>query len=334
MRVQNLPAILPWVIMINPRLLVHFRTVILHGNLRRAAEQLGISQPAITKSIKTLEAHIDAQLFTRSSRGLEPTPLGRALATHAEVIVSELLAAEATTAHFRGGSSRSVRMGVGPTFSDWLMPLAASVFRKRYPNTRLLVTVGLREPLQKKLSAGEIDFYVGRTESGNGNSTTEEVLFEDRLAVCCRPEHPLNTGRQINVEELAGFDWAFIHSQGDGLAQPELMRVFAKRGLGPPRTALETDSATLVYALVRESDVLCLRPTFSECKLESIGGLVELPVPDIFPTVPRAIMFRDPRGLSPVDMSMVGILREISSHLATGKIPEVQGRIIQPVISK
>jgi len=304
--------------MLNPRHLVHFRTVILHGNLRRAAEQLGISQPAITKSIKALEAQIDAQLFTRTNRGLEPTALGRALSSHAEVIVSELLAAEATTAHYRGGSRRSVRMGAGPTFSDWLMPLAASVFRRRFPTTRLLVTVGLRETLQKRLNAGEIDFYVARAESGSGNSATQEILFEDRLAVCCRPEHPLNSGRQIDVEELGSFDWAFIHSQGDGLAQPELMRVFAGRGLGPPKTALETDSATLVYALVRESNVLCLRPTFRGRKLDSIGGLVELPVPDIFPTVPRAIMFRDPRGLSPIDMAMVSILRDVATNLESG----------------
>lgn len=304
--------------MLNPRHLVHFRTVTLHKNLSRAAEQLGISQPAITKSIKALEAEVDAPLFTRTSHGLELTALGRALAAHAEVVVAELLAAEATTAHFRGGSRRTVRMGAGPTFCDWLMPLAARIFRRRFPTTRLLVTVGLRETLQKRLSAGEIDFYVGRADTESGASMTQEILFEDRLAVCCRPEHPLNTGRQIEVEDLGSFDWAFIHSQGDGLAQPELMRVFARLGLGPPKTALETDSATLVYALVRESNVLCLRPTFRGQQLDAITGLVELPVPDIFPTVPRVIAFRDPRGLSPIDMSMVGILREITANLAAG----------------
>jgi len=305
--------------MLNPRHLVHFRTVTLHKNLSRAAEQLGISQPAITKSIKALEAQIDAPLFTRTNHGLELTALGRELAVHAEVIFSELLAAEATTAHFRGGSRRSVRMGAGPTFSDWLMPLAASIFRRRFPTTRLMVTVGLRETLQKRLSVGEIDFFVAGVADRPGNSTTQEILFQDRLAVCCRPEHPLNTGREIKIEELACFDWAFIPSQGDGLAHPELMRVFAKLGLGTPKTALETDSATLVYALVRASNVLCLRPTFRGRKLEAITGLVELPVPQIFPTVHRAVFFRDPRGLSPSDMNMIGILREIATSFAAGR---------------
>lgn len=178
--------------------------------------------------------------------------------------------------------------------------------------------MGLRETLQKRLSVGEIDFYVGRADADGGTAMTQEILFEDRLAVCCRPEHPLNSGRQIEVEDLGSYDWAFIHSQGDGLAQPELMRVFARLGLGPPKTALETDSATLVYALVRESNVLCLRPTFSGQKLDAITGLVELPVPDIFPTVPRVIAFRDPSGLSPIDKSMIGILREITANLAAG----------------
>ena len=311
--------------MLNPRYLVHFRAVMLHGNLRRAAGQLGVTQPAISKSIRALEERIDAQLFVRSGRGLVPTPLAHALAAHAEVIAAELLAAEATTAHFRGGSRRSVRMGAGPTFSDWLMPAAAGVFRSRFPDARLLVTVGLRETLRKKLGAGEIDFYVGRAEAGSDNPGAQEFLFEDRLAVCCRPDHPLNHGRPIDVEELAGFDWAFIHSQGDGLAQPELMRVFTRRGLDPPRTALETDSATLVYALVRESNVLCLRPAFRDRKPGAVGGLVELPVPDIFPTVPRAIMFRDPHGLSSIDLAMVRILRDVAAGYSRDTSPAREG---------
>lgn len=299
--------------MLNPRHLVHFQTALRHGNLHRAARDLGISQPALSKSIQALEVQLDGKLFVRSSRGVEPTPLGTALSAHAGVIVSELLAAEAAAAHFRGGSRRSLRMGSGPTFCDWLMPAAIGEFRRRFPTTRLLVSINLRDVLQRRLMAGEIDFYVGRLDETNRVGTSHEVLYKDRLAVCCRSGHPLNHGRPVEVADLAEYEWAFIESQGAALARPQLLRVFMEHGLGPPRTALETESTTLVYALARESDVLCLRPVFAGRRSVSIGGLVELPVPASFPHITRAIIHRDPAGFTGTDLAMLGILHEVAT---------------------
>ena len=304
--------------MLNPRQLVHFQTALRHGNLHRAARDLGISQPALSKSIQALEAQLDGKLFVRSSRGVEPTPLGIALSAHAGVIVSELLAAEAAAAHFRGGSRRSLRMGSGPTFCDWLMPAAIGEFRRRFPTTRLLVTISLRDVLQQRLMAGEIDFYVGRLDEVNREGTAHEVLYEDRLAVCCRPDHPLNDGRSVEVADLAEYEWAFIESQGAALARPQLLRVFMDHGLGPPRTALETESTTLVYSLARESDVLCLRPVVAALGAGSVGGLVELPLPPIFPNITRAILYRDPAGLTGTDLAMLGILHEVATGAGAG----------------
>lgn len=284
-----------------------------HGNLHRAAEELGITQPALSKSIRTLEDQLDSQVLIRSSRGVEPTPLGKALSTHAGVILSELRAAEATAKHYRGGSRRSLRMGAGPTFCDWLLPAAIGEFRRRYPTTRLRVTVERADTLQQRLQAGEIDFYIGRVDGATREGSRREVLYVDRLAVFCRPGHPLNTGRPVEVEQLADYEWAFIASHDLGLQQPLLLRAFIERGLDPPKTALETESTTLLYALARNSDVLCLRPMVVDRKIGSIGGLVELPVPPIFPDITRAVIYRESGELASTDLAMLGILREIAS---------------------
>ena len=303
--------------MLNPRQLIHFQTALRHGNLHRAADELGISQPALSKSIQALEAQLDVKLFVRSARGVEPTPFGKAMSAHGEALVAELLAAEGTAAHFRGGFSRSLRMGAGPTFCNWLLPMAMREFRLRYPTTRVWISVSMRDDLARQLRAGDIDFYIGLANDDDRAGLRQDILYSDRLAVCCRPLHPLNHCGPVDVSELADFEWAFIRSQGRDLAHPELLKVFLENGLGPPKSAVETDSAALVYALVSQSDTLCLRPIPLGHRLESIGGLVELPVPPIFPRLARAITFRDPAGLTGADLAMVRILKEVTSGFET-----------------
>lgn len=299
--------------MLNPRQMIHFQAAARHGNLRRAAVELGISQPALSKSIHALEARLGVELLTRSTRGVETTAIGKALSAHGEVVAAELLAAEATLEQMRGGGAQSIRIGAGPTFADWLLPMAINRFRQRHPAIRVSVTVGLREQLLHALKTGSIDFFLGSAFESDTKGLRHEVLYSDRLAVCCRPGHPLSGRRTIELAELVEYDWAFIRLQKGGLAQEELLRALLAHGVKSPRTALESDSATLVFATVSQTDTLCLRPIPLGYRLHSIGGLVELSVPPIFQRQTRGLTYRVPSGLTAADRAMVRALKEITA---------------------
>ena len=90
----------------------HFLAVMEAGSLRAAARSVGVSQPAITKSIRQLEAQLGVQLVQRSARGAVATPAGKAFLARARIVQAELRKAVEDLGPFQGGASGSVAFGI------------------------------------------------------------------------------------------------------------------------------------------------------------------------------------------------------------------------------
>ncbi|RZJ09606.1 MAG: LysR family transcriptional regulator, partial [Haliea sp.] len=99
-----------------------FLAVNQHGSLQKAADVLAISQPAVSKTLKELEALLDVRLFERGRKGAVMTREGEAFARHAGASVSALREAVASVAQTRREGSAVVSIGVLPTVAPWLMP--------------------------------------------------------------------------------------------------------------------------------------------------------------------------------------------------------------------
>src|SRR5687768_341201 len=91
----------------------HFLAVVESGSVRNAARSVGLSQPALTKSIRTLEAELEIQLMRRSTRGIIPTPAGLAFAARARAVNAELRKAREEIAQISGQATGEVAFGVG-----------------------------------------------------------------------------------------------------------------------------------------------------------------------------------------------------------------------------
>ncbi|MBV9004349.1 MAG: ATP-binding cassette domain-containing protein [Solirubrobacterales bacterium] len=109
------------------RRLEHFLAAFRHGSLGRAAAELHISQPGLSKSIRQLERELEVKLFERTPMGLQPTVFGEALATHASSVQSELDSASREIAMLRGAAKGVVRIGVTPSVAASLMPVFAAI---------------------------------------------------------------------------------------------------------------------------------------------------------------------------------------------------------------
>lgn len=114
----------------------NFLAVAESGSFRAATRQLGLSQPTITKSIRSLEAALHTQLAQRTQRGVVLTPAGRTFLARARVAYLELRKAEEELAHSGVDSAGTVAFGVGPVAAVLIAPQAVASFHGQFPRAR------------------------------------------------------------------------------------------------------------------------------------------------------------------------------------------------------
>jgi len=120
----------------------NFLAVVESGGIRAAARRLGISQPAITKSVRSLEADLHSRLLQRTPQGVVPTPSGRAFFARARVAHAELSKAAEEVSQLGGDKASSVTLGVGPLAAIAIVPEAVARFRRQFPRARIHVMEG------------------------------------------------------------------------------------------------------------------------------------------------------------------------------------------------
>src|SRR5262245_49635265 len=128
-----------------------------NGSLRAAARRIGISQPAISKAVASLEADLQAALFIRTSRGVRLTEAGRLFGARAGVALAELGRAREELSELSGGTQGSVAVGVGAG-SIVLTPRAIARFRAERPQARIRIREGTRDVLLPMVRDGSLDF--------------------------------------------------------------------------------------------------------------------------------------------------------------------------------
>lgn len=132
----------------------------------RAAIELGLSQPAISRQLKKLEAQAGAPLFTRRGRGLVPTEAGEALADYARQIIA--LNDEAARVVGAAVEPETVRLGLPQDFFDDVMPEATRAFTKLHPNVHVTVRAGNNHIIADEIDVGRLDVAIAFFPSGSG----------------------------------------------------------------------------------------------------------------------------------------------------------------------
>lgn len=144
------------------RQLRHFLTVIDCGSVGRAARQLRISQPALTKYIRSLERTLGAPLFTRSSDGMSLNEFGRTLELRARSITIEVDRAEREIRELLGAERGRVMIGTSPSFAlTVLVPHVLPSFRASHPHVHVVVVEGFLDTAASMIASGEMDFACG-----------------------------------------------------------------------------------------------------------------------------------------------------------------------------
>ncbi|MGH8463963.1 MAG: LysR family transcriptional regulator, partial [Pseudomonas sp.] len=135
-------------------------------SIRSAARSLHLSQAAVTKAIKELEAELDAPLLTRSSRGIAITECGERLTVRARLAQAQLTLARQDIRQLLGGAQARVAVGVTPMVMLSVLPAVLSDFRRSMPAARVKVSEGLLAAVQPALRNGMLDFALASRMTG------------------------------------------------------------------------------------------------------------------------------------------------------------------------
>ncbi len=229
------------------------------GSLTAAAAALGLTQPALSASIRALETELGVPLLERHRHGVHATPYAEALLEHARRADAELQAARVHVQRLRQAEAGSLRLGCGPSEATRLLPQALLHLRQTWPGLRVFVEYGLNEKLMPMVRLGEIDCALSSVPRSTAHAELRhEALYADQAVVVARNDHPLAARRQPQAADLAQYPWVLARRWE--LERKALDDLFALAGIEPPRAAVETTSAVLMKTLLLGSDFLTFVP--------------------------------------------------------------------------
>jgi DNA-binding transcriptional LysR family regulator len=294
----------------------YFIAVAEEGNLGRAAQRLGVSQPALTKGVQRLEHVLDLELFDRGPKGMTLTTLGNVFLERVRHVCVGLDEAVQEVGDLHLGAIGTIRVGAAPMFADRLVAETFTALLRQRPGARMRLATGLNDTLLASLRLGDLDLAINALDETGPEDLVQTPLFEDQLCVVLREGHPLLDRSKLELRDLAEASWALPGPEV--LARRRLEARVAEEGMPPPRVVARLEnSVTLVTSLLRGSDLLAVMSRFSLSTAAGLG-LAALPVAEA--TWPRRIgvVTRRDAYVSPLVSRFIELLQERSAAFAKG----------------
>jgi DNA-binding transcriptional LysR family regulator len=180
-----------------------FYTVARHLSFTKAAEQLFMTQPAVTFQIKQLEEQFSARLFERSHGKISLTPAGRLVMEYAGRILGLSEEMETRVAELNGTMSGPLLLGASTTIAEFILPRILGEFKVEHPQVHAHLTVGNSETIESRVADHALD--LGLIESPSHlPALATEVCCEDELVLICQPVHRFAKAAAVKAQDLAG----------------------------------------------------------------------------------------------------------------------------------
>ena len=220
-----------------------------HGSLGRAAREIGITQPAASSRIRSMERQLGVALVDRSPRGSELTEAGSLVTDWARRIVEAAEAFDAGAQALRGRRDSRLRVAASMTIAEYLLPGWLIALRAERPDTAVSLIAGNSSAVAQRLLSGEADLgFVEGLSVPEGLDGT--VIGHDRLFVVAAPSHAWARRRRAPVtpEELAGTPLV-LRERGSGTRQVLDSALSRYGGLSAPLMELASTTAVKAAAV-------------------------------------------------------------------------------------
>jgi DNA-binding transcriptional LysR family regulator len=227
------------------------------GTIRGGARMLNLSQAALTKALRELEADVGTELLVRSYRGVQLTQAGRLLHDRARVARQQLQIAQDEIRALSGAVHESLAIGVTPMVALSVLADVWAHFRRLRPAASLNLREGLPSIVTPALLNGELDFAIVVAEPA---MLPDKLLFEPIIhtpfVVVGRAGHPAHNATQLH--QLLNYEW--ILSLHPGSYSERFLNWISDQGLSAPRRIVDCNSTLSNWQLVRNTDMLTILP--------------------------------------------------------------------------
>jgi DNA-binding transcriptional LysR family regulator len=197
--------------MLDPRRLLTFREVARLGSFSRAAEELSLTQPAVSQQVLSLERQLGTRLIDRGPGGLGLTPAGDLLLRHADAVSGRLRLASEQLGVLVAEERRRLAIGAFPSAIATIVPDALVRMRAAQPDLELSVSEGSQESLAAAVRDGTLHLAVLFQDAAAPRREHDDLerhdLFEEPMVAALPPRHRLARRRRIDLGQLAKDTW-------------------------------------------------------------------------------------------------------------------------------
>jgi DNA-binding transcriptional LysR family regulator len=280
-----------------------FRSVADGRNFSRAGDQVGLTQPAVSRAILELESQLGLKLLDRTTREVMLTEAGQSLAARLDRVLDELDQTLQDVAGLANADGGNVRVASSPTLSANLMPACIAACAVAAPGIHFMLLDRIQQDVLDSVRSGEVDFGVVIEPSATDDLHCE-TLLSDPFVIVTPPNHPFAQKKSVRWSALDGADLVLLdHASGSR----RLIDDALQRHGASCRVTQQLGHPTTVFRMVEAGIGISVMPALSLPP----GGLRDLAVRPLTPRVQRTIMLirRRNRALSPVAGRVWGLVR-------------------------
>ncbi|MEP7240680.1 MAG: pca operon transcription factor PcaQ [Devosia sp.] len=236
----------------------HLRTLVevaRQQSVGRAAEVLHVSQPAVTKTLRELEAAIGATLVEREGRGIRITRFGEVFLQHAGASLAAIQRGIDSVAREQSNSGPPLRVGALPTVSARVMPDAIKRFLALETGNPVKIFTGENVVLLEQLRLGQLDLVIGRLAAPELMTGLNFAhLYAEPVVFAVRKGHPLLASKHVDFLRIR--DFTVLMPTHGSVIRPYVERFLIAHGIGDFPSEIETVSDSFGRAMIHQSDAI------------------------------------------------------------------------------
>jgi LysR family transcriptional regulator, transcriptional activator of the cysJI operon len=278
-----------------------FRAVAKHLNFRRAAEELCLTQPAVTLQIKALEQDVGAQLFDRSGAHITLTPAGATLLKYAARIEKLEQEAQAAITPYSAVHQGEIRIAASLTIAQYILPHLLGAFQQQHPQVRPVVTTCNTEQVLEALVAHQV--AIGFIEGpAMRRDVRTEVFLEDEIVLMVPPAHEWSERSFVDPEELS-HERFLLREHGSGTRR--VVEAALQKGgvkLKHLNLVMQIDSTEGIATAVEAGLGIGFASRWAISKQLHVGSLKVVPIRGI--QIKRPLSFAHPLGQEPQGIAL------------------------------
>jgi DNA-binding transcriptional LysR family regulator len=254
-----------------------FYTVAKQLSFTKAAEQLFMTQPAVTFQVKQLEEHFNTRLFERSHGRIALTPAGRLVLDYAERVLALTEEMDTRVGDLTGAVAGALMLGASTTIAEYILPKILGEFKAAHPEVRAHMTVANSETIVNRVADHTLD--VGLIESpGYLESLQIEVCCDDELVVICAPQHVFAGRAKVAARDLAAVP--FVRREAGSGTREFTDNYLRECGLAPDdmNVIMELGSPEAMKAVVETGIAVAVVSRATIAKELALASLVAVPL--------------------------------------------------------